>query len=319
MSLGRYFQRPTKAVTDTTMASAQHQRVEEKVYGIFIAEDLIDDSTGIFPMRGLKSPLSLKDRFARRLSKMLGAEVDIQQANNSNAMEIYLTRSRSTARVRIGLDNELRKFLRAIEDPLASIATHADGPQHVLQIACDDLWDLILIFNRSKIEPIIQKLQKTLQDYQETFDDLVTRMFGIDDPEYKDQLLDRELGDRIISLSQQINSYNRSMKELNALVYLASEMTRVLLHLQERLRSLLEKARFADRLYELICTLGFPERVHSTMVRSARASRTFENLTFHLRPSSPGKTVSFAIPIESSTQPNAKKPLSPQRQEKLKL
>ncbi|KAB2099321.1 hypothetical protein AG0111_0g12495 [Alternaria gaisen] len=269
------------------MASAQRQRVEEKVYDILIAEDLIDHSTGIVPMRGLKSALSLKDRFARRLSKMLGAEVDIQQADNANAMAIYLTRSRSTAR-------------------------------DVLQIACDDLWDVILIFNRTKIETIIQRLQKTLQDYQETFDDLVTRMFGIDDPEYKDQLLDRELGDRIISLSQRINSYERSMKELNALVHLASETTRVLLHLQERLRSLLEKTRFADRFYELICTLGFPERVHSTMVRSARASRAFENLTFHLRPSSPGKTVSFAIPTESSTQPNGKIPLSPQQQEKPK-
>lgn len=168
---------------------------------------------------------------------------------------------------------------------------------------------MILIFNRSKIETIIQKLQKTLQDYQETFDDLVTRMFGIDDPEYKDQLLDRELGDRIISLSQRIDSYDRSMKELNALVHLASETTRVLLHLQERLRSILEKTRLADKLYELICALGFPERVHSTMVRSARASQSFENVKFHLRPSSPGKTVSFAIPIESSTQPNAKKTL----------
>lgn len=192
------------------------------------------------------------------------------------------------------------------------------GPQHVLQIACDDLWDVILIFNRSKIETIVQKLQKTLQNYQETFDDLVTRMFGIDDPEYKDQLLDRELGDRIISLSLRINSYDRSMKELSALVHLASETTRVLLHLQERLRSILEKTRLADKLYELICALGFPERVHSTMVRSARASQSFENVKFHLRPSSPGKAVSFAIPIESSTQPNAKKPLSPQRQEKPK-
>ncbi|CAN9371236.1 unnamed protein product [Alternaria sp. RS040] len=300
------------------MPSSQHQRVEEKVYGVLGKEDLIDDSTGVIPMRGLKTELSLKDRFARRLSKMLDAEVDIQQKDNGNAMEIFLTRNRSIARVRVGLENELRKFIRATEDALASIAKNADGPRDVLQIACDDLWDVILIFNRSKVETIIQKLQKTLQYYRETFDDLVTRMFGIDDPEYKDQLLDRELGDRIISLSQQINSYDRSMKELNALVHLASETTRVLLHLQERLRSILEKTRLADKLYELICALGFPERVHSTMVRLAKASQSFENVKFHLRPSSPGKTVSFAIPIESSTQPNATKPLSPQRQEKPK-
>lgn len=109
------------------MASTQNQRVEKKIYGIFIAEDLIDDSTGIIPMRGLKSPLSLKDRFARRLSKMLDAEVDIQQTDNGNAMKIFLTRNRTISRVRVGLDNELRKFMRATKDALKSIAKNADG------------------------------------------------------------------------------------------------------------------------------------------------------------------------------------------------
>jgi len=108
------------------MAPTQYQSME-KVYGIFLAEDLIDDSTGIIPMRGLKTELSLKGRFARRLLKMLGAEVNIQQASNGNTMEIYLTRSRSIARARAGLDNELRTFLRAMEDALASIAKNADG------------------------------------------------------------------------------------------------------------------------------------------------------------------------------------------------
>lgn len=142
-------------------------------------------------------------------------------------------------------------------------------------------------------------------------------MFGVDDPEYKDTMLDRELGDRIILLSQQVNGYDGSTRELDVLIQTASEITRVLPHLQERLRSLLEKTLFADRLYELICTLGFPERVHSTMVRSARASQAFEKVVFHFKPSSPGKTVSFAIPIENSKQPNPTNPFSPpQQQEK---
>lgn len=109
------------------MASTQHQRVEEKVYGILGKEDLIDDSTGVIPMRGPKTELSLKDRFARRLPKMLGAETDIQQANNDNTINIYLTRSRPTNQVRISLNNELRKFVQAMEAALASIAKNADG------------------------------------------------------------------------------------------------------------------------------------------------------------------------------------------------
>ncbi|KAL1796072.1 hypothetical protein ACET3X_006296 [Alternaria dauci] len=297
-----------------SMKSAQHQHVEENLYGILIEEDLIDDSTGIIPMVGLKTPLSLKDRFARRLSKMLGAKVDIQERRDGNAMDIYLTRNRCPGQPSVGLDDELRKFVRALEEALAAIAKHADGPHHVLEIACDELWDAVLLFNYSKVETIIQNIKKTFQDNQETMEDLITRMFGMDDPELKDSMLDRELGDGIISLSQQITSFNGSMKELNKLIQTASGMTRTLLHMQERIRSLLEKTRFASKLYELICTLGFPERVHSTTVRSARASEAFRNVTFHFRPSSPGKTVSFATPVENPTNPSPPH----QRQEKSK-
>jgi hypothetical protein len=53
---------------------------------------------------------------------MLGAETDIQQANNDNRVDIYHTRSRSANRLRIGLDD-----VRAMEAALASIAKNADG------------------------------------------------------------------------------------------------------------------------------------------------------------------------------------------------
>ncbi|CAN9225620.1 unnamed protein product [Alternaria alternata] len=140
------------------MASTQHQRVEEKVYGILGKEDLIDDSTGVIPMRGPKTELSLKD---------------------------------PDRQIKYALAYELRKFVQAMEAALASIAKNADGPQHELQIACDELWDVVLIFNRSKIELIIQRLKKIFEDYQTTYVDLVARMFGIDDLECKHYMLDR--------------------------------------------------------------------------------------------------------------------------------
>ncbi|KAF1844522.1 uncharacterized protein K460DRAFT_335308 [Cucurbitaria berberidis CBS 394.84] len=90
--------------------------------------------------------------------------------------------------------------------------------------------------------------------------------------------LDHDLGDRLIALYHSVHEYTGSMKKLNALIHSASTMTRSLPHLHVRMKPLLGKARFADELYQLICTLGFPERVYSTLVRAARTSRTFERL-----------------------------------------
>lgn len=143
-------------------------------------------------------------------------------------------------------------------------------------------------------------------------------MFGVDDVDGNGSMIDRELGDRIISLYQNVHSFSGSMKDMSMVVQSASEMTRILLNLQNRLKYLLEKTRFAEELYELICTLGFPERAHSTFIRAARASQTFMNVRFHIRPHSPAKTVSFTIPMTSSTQPNLMKPSSPRHPEKPK-
>jgi hypothetical protein len=131
-------------------------------------------------------------------------------------------------------------------------------------------------------------------------------------------MIDRELGDRIVSLYQNVYGFSESMKDARILVQSASEMTRVLLNLQDRLKYLLEKRLFSDTLYDLICTLGFPERAHHTFIRAARASPMFMNVTFHLRPNSPGKRVSFATPMPSLAQPMVEKPASSVRQEKSK-
>jgi len=143
-------------------------------------------------------------------------------------------------------------------------------------------------------------------------------MFGIDDMDNKGSTLDRELGDKIIRLSHDVHASDGSKRDLNKLVQFASTMTRVLLNLQDRLRYIPEKTHFANKLFDLICALGFPERVYSTLVQAARSSQTFRSVTFHLRPSSPAKNVSFATPMASATPPNAVKPSSPPQKEKSK-
>jgi len=164
----------------------------------------------------------------------------------------------------------------------------------------------------------MRSIQKSFEENQTTFDELVTRMFGIDDMDNKGSLLDRDLGDQIIRLSHDVHAFDGSMRDLNKLIQFASTMTRVNQNLRDRLRYLLEKTHFANKLFDLICALGFPERVHSTLVRAARSSQTFKKVNFHLRPQSPVKNVSFATPMASATPPNTTKPSSPPQKEKSK-
>ncbi|KAI4679348.1 uncharacterized protein J4E84_008376 [Alternaria hordeiaustralica] len=294
----------------------RNEACEESPYGIFVEEDFIDDSTGIVPTKGLGIPLSLKDRFLRRLSKMLGTAANIREIHTGNAMDIFLTRDKQSPRPSVALDEGLREFVRELEDGLAAVAMHPSGPR--LDHACSELWDVILLFNYNRVEQVIRSIQKTFDENRNTFEELVTRMFGIDDMDKKGSLLDRDLGDKIIRLSHDVHAFDGSMKELNQLVQFASTMTRVLLNLRDRMRYILERTYFANKLFDLICSLGFPERVYSTLIRAARSSQTFRNVTFHLRPSSPAKNVSFATPMASATPPNTIKPSSPPKKEKSK-
>ncbi|KAH9882751.1 hypothetical protein J1614_000117 [Plenodomus biglobosus] len=154
-------------------------------------------------------------------------------------------------------------------------------------------------------------MQQTFKTNQGPYDDLVTRMFGINDVDAGSSTVDCELGNQLISLHQMVGAYSNSMKETNALVNFASQMTRVIMHLQDRLRGLLGRARFASEMYRLICELGFPERVYSTLVRAAASSKTFEKITFQLPPSIPPKRVSSMSSAKSPS--STRKPVPQQK------
>ena len=303
---------------------SRYQPAEAAPYGILVEEDLFDDATGAVPTKGLGTPLSLKDRTLRRLSKMLGAEATVQNVPTENGMHIYLTRTQESVRSSVLLDEQLRKHVRELEGSLKSIAQNLgmsvmfiyinfslkhSGPLY--QDACEDLWEIILVSNSTKVDQLVQALQKLFEHNQGTFDHLVTKMFGIDDSDTKGSRIDRELGDEIIMLSHHVRGFDGSVRELNTLIQFASTMTKTLSNLRDRLKYILEKSAFADELFGHICQLGFPERVYATLVRSARASQKFRNVTFHLRPNSPAKNVSFMTPLASSTQADVIKPSSP--------
>jgi len=112
-------------------AATGNEPCEESPYGIFVEDDLIDDSTGIIPTKGLGIPLSLKDRFLRRLSKMLGTAANIREIHTGSAMDIFLTRDKQSPRPNIALDEGLRKFVRELEDGLAAVAMYPSGMLHL--------------------------------------------------------------------------------------------------------------------------------------------------------------------------------------------
>lgn len=168
--------------------------------------------------------------------------------------------------------------------------------------AAEDLWDSILIYSYLNIDHIVESLQRSFANNRTTFDDLVTKMFGVCDPNERGSRVDRELGDLIISLHHAVSCYDKSMKQLHALIHFASGMIKSIDHVQDRLRYLLLKAKFASELHELICTLGFPERAFGTFVRAAKTSPTFKRLQIYLVPSSSSlKRVHVAASTSNST------------------
>jgi len=94
--------------------------------------------------------------------------------------------------------------------------------------------------------------------------------------------IDEEVGSELLSLYTKIKSYDCSMESYCTLVQEAATMAQSLMNLRDRLKYLLRKAKAADELYELICKLGFPERVQNTLIRAARTSRVFHHTTFYL-------------------------------------
>jgi hypothetical protein len=169
----------------------------------------------------------------------------------------------------------------------------------------EDLWDSILIYSYSNVDHIVQSISRAFSDNKETFDEVLTRWFGIDDVDEKGSQVDHELGVYLISLHQKTYSYDKSLRQLHNLIHFAANMTRDVLHLQIRLRCLIRKGKFAKELYHLICTLGFPERAYNTYFQAAKTSPTFTHIDFHLIPNacSP-KRVHFEPP-QCKTTTNA--------------
>jgi uncharacterized phage infection (PIP) family protein YhgE len=160
----------------------------------------------------------------------------------------------------------------------------------------------MLMYSYLNVDHVVESIQACLSDNHAAFEGFLTRMFGILDHAESRSTIDRELGDKIILLSQIVRSYDKSMKQLHSLIQYASDMVKNIQHLHTRMKNLLQKSKFADTLFKLICTLGFPERAHNTFVRAAKSTLSFTNVSTHIKPNmaSPRRGRSIAPSATSS-------------------
>lgn len=107
--------------------SPKHHFVTEIPQNIFDDVDLIDDSTGIVPTVGLKTPTRLRDRFLQRLSKIAAADAKVHETGSQDSIQIYLTRNVGCPQARIERDAELRQYLQSMEASLAIISNKRTG------------------------------------------------------------------------------------------------------------------------------------------------------------------------------------------------
>ncbi|KAF1917826.1 hypothetical protein BDU57DRAFT_594100, partial [Ampelomyces quisqualis] len=260
-------------------------------------EDLYDDGHDGIPMRTLTTRPDLRTRFLCRLAKITETRLTMEEVGETST--IYMSRSSRSPQAKIEEDVELQLFLQDMKGLLEIIAQHRT--ESVPEQAKYRLKDLILRFAYSNIDHIIQGIKRTFAKNQNTYDDFVTRMFGIE--EGPGSKLDRELGALVIQLHQTVSHYDASMKQLNGLIDLSWSIPNKIDHLNDRLKYLLQTGKFGTKLYHLISTLGSPRRAYNTFVRTAQTSESFQKVIINAAPKvnfAPKASLIAAAPLQTA-------------------
>jgi hypothetical protein len=142
--------------------------------------------------------------------------------------------------------------------------------------AKDSLRDSILLYTYGNIAHIVNSIQKTFVDYQDRFENFITKMFGVNDPAMDENHF--KVGSHILTLYQATKAYDKSVGQLYSLIHLASAAIEKFPSLQKDIASVLGGGKFPLKLFQLICTLSFPKRAHSTFVLMAQTSASFRRV-----------------------------------------
>jgi hypothetical protein len=97
---------------------------------IVLQDELINDASNDNPVVGLKGSLSLKDRFKYRLSRMLGKQVVIPEANDSETLHIYIGSGSGSTSSTTAFDDRTRRFIEDLQNGLRNIAWCSNEGKH---------------------------------------------------------------------------------------------------------------------------------------------------------------------------------------------
>jgi hypothetical protein len=88
-----------------------------------IRDETIDDSVNETPMAGLKGSMPLKDRFTMRLGRMLEANVEVPEKDNTGELVIYI----ADGSVKSARKEQLQGFASNLQYALRAVAGARNG------------------------------------------------------------------------------------------------------------------------------------------------------------------------------------------------
>ena len=90
----------------------------------FILQDVTDDGTDIIPIIGLKTSMSLRNRFIGRLGELIGHEIALEEDVRNESIKIYI---RPNADASQGSIKDLVNLRDSMKNSLGTIAVHPAG------------------------------------------------------------------------------------------------------------------------------------------------------------------------------------------------
>ncbi|KAF2878339.1 hypothetical protein BDV95DRAFT_600999 [Massariosphaeria phaeospora] len=249
--------------------------------GSFDVGDIFDEGPANGVQLGGKEADELKTRFLNRLAATFAGEdrqnnptmALMKEREEEQDVSIYITECNKISH---GKKFERQRNLSNLQRVLGNIHRHEGNNSH----SRDELRDILSKCYRSRIVQYAKELGKCFKDLESIFDNMITNLLGALGE--VDQDLDRELGDEMISLRNDIfdisdQSLAEEQCELVAKCWKVAQMV----NLEDRLQHLMELSSCSavpNELYRGTCALASSKRTFHTLVKAAIVFPGFANV-----------------------------------------
>ena len=102
------------------------------VKSAFILQDTTDDGTDVIPTIGLKTSMSLRNRFIGRLGELIGHEIALEEDVKNESIKIYMRPNADASQGSTLGDKHLMNLRDSMKDSLGTIAVHSAGKTYFL-------------------------------------------------------------------------------------------------------------------------------------------------------------------------------------------